>query len=117
MNTQAIKSIIQSVRDLKSEERRLLADEQFIAGLTRVISKVSNNDLKIAHDQTLIMIKSIIKRYRFMVELKAREIKNNERILLQLLNQKIKDGFKTLDKNLTKFKLRNELRRKTSKNY
>jgi uncharacterized protein YsxB (DUF464 family) len=117
MNIQAIKSTIQSVRDLKSEERRLLANEKFILNLSKVISKISNNDVQIAHEQTLIMIKSILKRYRFMVRLEAREIKGNNRILLQLLNQKIKDGFKTLDKNLNKYKLRNELREKTSKNY
>ena len=115
MNRQTIKGIIDTLPSLSVEERKLLTEETFAANLCKVIARISNNDIEIAQDQTVILINSILRRHRMMVMLKAREVKQNPRILLQLLNQKMKDNFKSLDKNLSKYRLRNQLRRKTSK--
>ena len=114
MNEHTILSEIDRLRDATPNEKRLLREEQFLASLWRVVHKISKNNIQMFSNQVNILLNSLLRRYRRMVQLQAREAQSNEKLFLQLLKQKMKDNFQTLDRNLRKFQLRGDLRRPNS---
>lgn len=111
MNEHAILNEIERLPGLSSEERRLLCERQFLGSLWRVVRKISKNNLRLFAEQVHILLNSLLRRYRVMVRLKAREARANEKLFLQLLRQKMRDNFASLDRSLRKFKLRRDLRK------
>ena len=114
MNYNAFKSLIEKKKDATPMEKKLMMEEEFISSLSRVITKITKN-IEFASKQANILINSLLRRYRLMVDMQAKEAQTNKKLFMQLLKQKMRDNFKTLDKNLNKFQVRNTLRKKTSK--
>ena len=115
MNHPTIISQINKMQHISPTEKKLMNEDQFILSLSKVMFRICKNNLEMMSNQLDILLNSILRRYRRMVDLQAREIQSNEKLFLQLLKQKMKDNFKSLDRNLNKFQVRNDLRRKTSK--
>jgi hypothetical protein len=115
MNQHTIISQINEMPTTTPEERKLMTEGQFIQALSKVVYKICKNNVEMSSNQLSILLNSLLRRYRRMVYLQAREIQSNGKLFLQLLKQKMKDNFKTLDRNLNKFQVRNDLRQKTSK--
>lgn len=115
MNEHTILTEIERLQDVTVAEKRLLREEQFLTSLWRVVSKISKNNIKMFANQVNILLNSLLRRYRRMVHLQAREVNSNKKLFLQLLKQKMKDNFRTLDHNLRKFQLRKDLRKPNRK--
>ena len=115
MNQRIIISEIEKMPDASSLEKKLMREKQFVTGLSRVVYKICQNNIEMSSNQIGILLSSLLRRYRKMVKIEAKEIKSNGKLFLQLLKQKMRDNFKTLDRNLNKFQLRTDLRKKTSK--
>ena len=116
MNPNFIKNIIEQRFDLSEREKKLINEEQFFRNLTATVQNMRKKNEKSISDLIIQIVESLLKRYKKMVSLQVKEIKSNKKLFYQLFKQKIKDNCKTLDKNLAKFELRNQLRKKNSKN-
>lgn len=115
MNEHTILTEIERLQNVTVGEKQLLREEQFLSSLWRVVSKISKNNIKMFGNQVNILLNSLLRRYRRMVDLQAREVHSNKKLFLQLLKQKMKDNFRTLDHNLRKYQLRKDLRRPNRK--
>jgi len=115
MNQRIIISEIERMPNATPEEKQLMREKQFVTGLSRVVYKICQNNIEMSSNQIGILLNSLLRRYKRMVMIQAKEVESNGKLFLQLLKQKMKDNFKTLDRNLNKFQLRKDLRKKTSK--
>ena len=115
MNQQSVANLLEKHLRLSEQEKKLVKEEQFIRKMTEYVQ--SKTKAKIVSDILINIMKSILKRYRQMVQMDAKEIKTNKRLFYHLFKEKLKDNFKTFDSNLVKFKIRNKLRKTTGINY